>query len=121
MAWSVTVHPDAAQRLERLTLPGDALADGHLITPTHVAAAARRRRALFDGLATHLGRRPNGPWLGTVPVRIPHQPGAVFVSVLEDDTEALRAWWRWHGLCSSIQILDLAYTSSLRSAPDPQP
>ncbi|MFK0142476.1 hypothetical protein [Streptomyces murinus] len=114
MPWSVVVHPDAARRLERLILPDEALADGRLITPPHVAAAAGRRRALFDMLVGRLGREPHAGTLGTVHAQRPHHRGTTFASVLQDDTEALHAWWEWHGLGASIQILDLTYTPSLR-------
>lgn len=117
MTWPVTAHPDAEHRLERLILPDESLADGHLITPPGIAAAARRRRALFDALTARLGHAPHDARLGTVPARLPRHLGTVYASVLQDDTDALHAWWRWTALHSRIEVLDVAFTPRLTPAP----
>ncbi|MYZ40617.1 MULTISPECIES: hypothetical protein [unclassified Streptomyces] len=118
MTWPVALHPDIDRRLERLILPDQALADGRLITPPDVAEAASRRRALFAVLTGQLGRNPYAARLGTTPARLPRQCGTAYASVVQDDTEALHAWWCWAGLHSSVQALDVAYTPRLPAAPD---
>ncbi|MFJ3182355.1 hypothetical protein ACIPJN_28765 [Streptomyces sp. NPDC086796] len=118
MAWPVTMRPDIDRRLERLILPDEALAGGHLITPPAVAATAHRRRSLFTILTGRLGRDPHAARLGTTSARLPHHRGTSYASVIQDDTEALHAWWRWSGLRSSIEILDIAYTPRLPAVAD---
>ncbi|WP_217226076.1 hypothetical protein [Streptomyces anulatus] len=119
MAWSVTMHPDADRRLERLILPDEALADGLLITAPDTAATARRRRALFAALTERIGRLPYDARLGTVPARLARHSGPVYASVVQDDTEALHAWWHWCALGSSIELLDVAYTPHLPTTSHP--
>lgn len=116
MAWPVTVHPDADRHFQRLLLPDEALADGHLVTPPDIAATARRRRTLFAGLTAYLARDPHDIRLGTVPARLPRHRGIVYASVHHDDIEACHTWWRWRSLYSSIEVLDVAYTPHLNPA-----
>ncbi|WP_446047297.1 hypothetical protein [Streptomyces olivaceus] len=117
MTWPVALHPGVDKRLERLILPDEALAGGRLITPPDVAAAARRRRDLFATLTERLGRNPYDARLGTAPARLSGHRGPAYASVVQDNTEALHVWWRWSGLRSSVEVLDVALTPHLPPAP----
>ncbi|MEO3976676.1 hypothetical protein [Streptomyces sp. CAU 1734] len=121
MTWPVALHPGVDIRLERLILPDEALAGGRLITPPDVAAAARQRRALLMTLTEWLGQNPYDARLGTAPARLPGHRGPAYASVVQDNSAALHVWWCWSGLRTSVEVLDVALTPRLPSAPEPGP